>query len=139
MDTKDKKHYKASYPFGYTWNCLDHLQQFNRNSRESCLACKYLQFIGSKFMEQEWRSLLKEKSFKQAGTLLNSLNTFHAILEEHEKSIYQASYKRNKVNVSHSSVNVHMQVGTISKAIFAKTVIKSDYLVSPGHSVQQNE
>ena len=45
MGIKDKKHcgikwfdHKASYCFGYMGNCLDHLQQFDRNSRKSCLA-----------------------------------------------------------------------------------------------------
>ena len=126
IGTRDKKYpgikwigNKASYPFGFMEDFLDHLQQFNRNCRESCLVGKYLQSIGSNCVDQQWRSLLKQKIFKQAGTL-NSLETLYTILEEHWKSICQASYLRNKVNVSHSSVDDHMQVGTMCKAIFSK-------------------
>ena len=61
MGTKDKKHpdikwigNKASYHFGFMGNCLDHLQQFDKNSRESCLAGKYLQSIGLKHSEKKW-------------------------------------------------------------------------------------
>ena len=83
-------------------NCLNHLQQLNRNTRESCLAGKYLQSIGLKCVEQQWRSILTWKIFKHAETFLNSLGTLQTILEEHWKSICQASYWRNGVNVSHS-------------------------------------
>ena len=51
MRTKDEKYpgikqigNNASYPFGFMEH--DHLQQFDRNSRESCLDDKYLQSIG---------------------------------------------------------------------------------------------
>ena len=37
--------------------------------------------------------------------------------------------------VSHSSTNDQMQVGTVSKAIFAKTLIDSQYHFSPRESV----
>ena len=80
MGTKDKKHHgikrfgnKASCPFEFMGNCFVHLQQFNINLRESCLAGKYLQSIGLDSVEQQWRSLLKQKSFKQAANLLNNL------------------------------------------------------------------
>ena len=36
---------KASYPCWFMGNCLDHLQQFDRNSKESYLAGKYLPSI----------------------------------------------------------------------------------------------
>ena len=130
---------KASYSFGYMGNCLDHLQQFSRNSRETCLADKYIQSIGLKYVEEQWRSLLKQKSFKWSGTLLNSLKTFHAIQVDHWKSNCQASYWRNKLNVSHSSRNDHVQVEAISKAIFAEVLMESKYLVSHGQSFQHCE
>ena len=90
MGIKDKKHpsikrfvNKASYHFGYMGNCLDHLQQFDKNSRESCLAGQCLQYIYLNSMEQQWRSLLNQKSFRQAGNLLNNLESLQTILEEH--------------------------------------------------------
>ena len=50
MGNKDKKHTgikqfdnKALYQFGFMANCLDHLHQFYRNSRKTCLASKSLQ------------------------------------------------------------------------------------------------
>ena len=45
----------------------------------------------------------------------------------------------NKVMVSHLLMNDQVQVGIISKAIFAKTLIDSQYLVSPGQGVQHYE
>ena len=112
METKDKKHpgikrigKKASYPFGFMVNCLLHLQQFDRKSRESCLAQWYLQFIPLDSMQQQWRSLPKWRSFKHAGNLLNSLKSLQIILEEQWKSTCQASYWRSKVMVLHSSTN----------------------------------
>ena len=66
MGNKDKKHpgikrfvKKESYPFGCMKKCLDHLQQFDRNSRESCLAGRYLQSIHFNRVEKQWRSLQK--------------------------------------------------------------------------------
>ena len=50
----------------YMGNSFDHLQQFNRNSRESCLASKYLQFLCLKCSEKEWESLINQKRL-QAG------------------------------------------------------------------------
>ena len=48
-------------------------------------------------------------------------------------------HKGGKLNVSHSSFNNNMKVGTISMAVFAKALIKSQYLVSPGHSIEHYE
>ena len=108
---------KASNPFGLMG--IKHQQRFHRNSRESYLAGKYLQSIGSKCTKQQWQSLLI-KNFNQAGTLLKRLKALYAILEEHEESTCQASYWKNKVNVSHSFSNNHGEVGAISKGFFSK-------------------
>ena len=64
-----------------------------------------------KVQSMSGRSHLKQKSFKQAWTLLNSLKTLHAILEEHWKCICQESYWSNKVDVSYWSRNAHVLVG----------------------------
>ena len=143
MSTKDKKHpgirwfsNKASHCFGCMGNCLDHLQQFNRITRESYLADLYLQSIGFKSTEQVWVFLSKAKSSKHAGTLLNSHKTNHAILKKHWKSICEASYWKNKVNVSHL---YHVKVGTVSKTIFSKALIKSHYLASLGQWIHHYE
>ena len=85
------------------------------------------------------RSFLKQNRFKHSGPLFNSLKTLHAILAKHWKSICQVLYWRNNMNVSHTSRIDHMQIGTIFKAIFAKDLIKSKCLVSPGQSIQQYE
>ena len=89
MGTKNKKNSfikqfgnKASHLFGLKGNCLDHMQQLNRNSGKFCLAGKYLQSINLKCVEQHLRSLLKEKTFKHAGILLNNLETHQANLKE---------------------------------------------------------
>ena len=60
----------------YGKNCLDHLQQFNRNSREGCLACRYLQSISLDSLEQQCRSLLNQKHFMHAGTCWKVSNLF---------------------------------------------------------------
>ena len=49
------------------------------------------------------------------------------------------SYLLDRANASHLSRNDHVKVGTISKDIFSKTLIKSHYLVSPGQSIQHYE
>ena len=41
--------------------------------------------------------------------------------------------------VSHSSMNNKMQVGTVSKAIFAKMLIDSQYLILFGQSIEYYE
>ena len=41
--------------------------------------------------------------------------------------------------VSHSSTYDQVSVGTVSKAIFAKTLIDSQHLISPGQSVEHYE
>ena len=120
-------------------NFLNHLQQFNKNSRESCLAGLYLPSVGLKCSEMKWQSLLKQKCFKMTRTLLNGLETLKTILEEHWKSICQNLYWRYKLMVSFSSLYDSIKIGTISKAIFSNTLIKSCYLVSPGQSIQQYE
>ena len=112
-------------------NCLDHLQQFNKNSRESCLAGLYLHSVGLKCSQMEWWSLLNQKCFKMARSLLNGLETLTTIPDEHWKSICQNSCWKYKVVVSYSSSNDAMKIGTISKAIFSKMLINSHYLVSP--------
>ena len=115
-------------------NCLDHLQQINRNSRENCLADKYLQPIGVTCVEQECRSLLKEKSFRQAGILLKNLSfsdLSKGTLEKHLSGFIQGMFHIHK--------QMKMQVGTISKAIFAKTLIESQYLASLGQSMEHYE
>ena len=115
MGTKDKNHHgikhignKASYSFDFIGNILDNLHQFDRNFRETCLAHKYLQVIGLDSVEHQWRSLLRQKCFKQAGNLLKNLEALQSIIEEHWKSICQASYWRSKVMVLHSSSNDQM-------------------------------
>ena len=72
--TKDKNHCgtkrignKASYPFEYVGNCLDHVMQFDGNSMESCHAGQYLQSIHLDSVKHQLRSLIKQKSFKQTG------------------------------------------------------------------------
>ena len=120
-------------------NCINHLQQFDKNSRKSCLAGLYLQSLGLKCSEKEWQPLLNLKDFKMARTLLNGLETLKTILEEHWKHICQNSSWRYKVMVSYPPLNDSMKIRTISKAIFSKTLIKSQYLVSPGQSIQQYE
>ena len=72
-----------------------------------------------------------------ARTLLNGLETLKTFLEDHWKCICQNSYLRYKVIVSYSSSNDFMKIGTISKVIFSKTLIKSHHLVSPGQSIQK--
>ena len=89
--------------------------------------------------EQQWRSFLKEKRFKQAGKFVEQPQILQIVLEGYWKSICQASHWRNKVNASHSLINDQAQVKTISKAIFLKTIIKSKYLVFPGQSIQHYE
>ena len=37
--------------FWFYGSCINHMQQFDRNSRESCLAGKYLQSIGLKYVK----------------------------------------------------------------------------------------
>ena len=85
----------APYPFGFMGNCLDHLQQFDRSFRETCLAHQNLLSISLDSVEQQWRSLLKQRSFKLLVTKLKVLEYLHFgwTLEEYLKS----SYWRNKV------------------------------------------
>ena len=116
-------------------NCLNCLQQF-KISRESCLADQYLQLIGLDSVKKQWTMLLKQKRFKHACTTLKPLESLQTILEEHWKSICTPSYWMNKAMVSHSSMNDQVQVKTVSKAIFAKSLIDSQYLVSPGQSLK---
>ena len=103
METKDKKNLcikkisnKASYLFEVMRNCLDYLQQFDRNSRESCLAGQYLWSICLDSLEQQLRSLLMQRSFQHAGILLKVLESLHTILEENWRHICNHFYWRNK-------------------------------------------
>ena len=81
----------------------------------------------------------KQKSFQQAVTLLKNIKMLQTILKEHWKSFCWNSYWRNIVNISHSSTIDSVQVETIYKANFTKTPIKSQCLVSPGQSLQQDK
>ena len=85
MGTKDNKHPSIKR----ISNKASYLQQFNRNSRDICFANQYLKSIGLDSVEQQWRSIIKQKSFKRARTLLNNLESLQTILEEHWKSICQ--------------------------------------------------
>ena len=87
-----KSWYSVSYPLGLMRHGLDYLQQVDRNSREIGLAGKYLQSIGQVNAEQQWRALLKQRCFKNAGTMMEALESIHSISEEHWSNICNPSY-----------------------------------------------
>ena len=68
-------------------NCIDHQQKFNKNSRESCLAGKYLQSLGLKCSGKEWWPLLKEKKLQVGwdfdGQPQNALDHSRGTLEKY--------------------------------------------------------
>ena len=119
MGKKDKKHphikrigNKVFYSFGFMGNCLNYLQQFDRNARESCLAGQYLQCIGLDNVEQQCMSVLKQRNFKHSGIKLKSLRSLQIILEKHKKSICKpfqcklGQYPRLSFQEISSTVNV---------------------------------
>ena len=71
MGAKDKNHIEVNklvtmhlilLDFGNI--CLDHLQQFERTSKETCLDGQYLQSIGVDNVEQQWKAQVKQRQFK---------------------------------------------------------------------------
>ena len=120
-------------------NCLYHLQQFYRDSRESSLACLYLQSLGFRWCRGIMDIAHGGKSFKQILTILKALESLKTIVEKHWKSVCWALYWRNKMNILYLSWNNQVWVWMIFKTIFSKTLIDSQYLVSPGQSVEHYE
>ena len=139
MGTKNKKHpdikwinNKALYWFGVMGNCLDHLQLFDRNSRESGLAGLYLQSVGLKCSKKEWWSFLSKmlqngyNSVEQPGNSQDHSRGSEFILEVQSDG-FIFIFKVPSINWD----NI--------KGIVSKTLIKSQYLVSHGQSIQQHE
>ena len=144
MGIKDKKHVgikkvgnNAFYSLGFMGNCLDHLQQFDRNPRETCLAGQYLQSIDLDNVEQQKRALLKQKCFKNAGTNSKVLESLQIIEEEHWRKICHILTRGAKwklIIYPYSSIESrNFNIAYLSKAVINR------YLVSLLKSIELYE
>ena len=127
------KHYIICW---YMGNCLDHMQQFSRISWDSCFACLFLQSIDLEYTEEDWRSVWKGKRFKWDAELCQTASKLSKKIKRNNGKVSVMLHTGGAKQMFHIYQHDQMQVGTICKAIFLKTLIKSQYLVSPGQSIQ---
>ena len=93
MGIKDNKHFgmkignDASYRLGFLRHCLVNLHQFDRYSRETCLARQYLLSIDQHHVEHQWRAILKQRCLKYVNAMMKALELCYTILEIYWKNM----------------------------------------------------